>query len=300
MINNILKTMVCISLVAITSDSIASKADSTRLPGDHFSLEAALGQLKDSETPQDFERRINNSSNGVNNLDLNLDGKVDYMRVSADGKGDERILIITAVISENEQQDVAVVEIQKQGPDNALLQIVGDDALYGQSRIVEPFEETRNSDENDQGDMGPSADLETASDIWINVWYWPCVRHCFGPSFVLYVSPWYWGYYPDWWSPWPPLAWGHFHAVFITHHPHYHPVMVHRTSRLHQSIYAPRRVSSPRVQQNFKEPIRRFRETHPSAPRPNNPSNRLQKPRPEQQNPSQPRPNNSPHKQRRP
>ena len=56
------------------------ESDSTGLPGDNFSLEAAIELFKKSTSPEDFEKRLNTENNDVNNLDLNEDGEIDYIR----------------------------------------------------------------------------------------------------------------------------------------------------------------------------------------------------------------------------
>jgi hypothetical protein len=116
------------------------EADSTGLPGDNFSLEAAIELFKKSDSPEDFEKRLNSEGNDVNNLDLNEDGEIDYIRVVDNMEGDVHALALQVAVSEKESQDVAVIEIEKQGAENAILQIVGDEELYGEQTIAEPFE----------------------------------------------------------------------------------------------------------------------------------------------------------------
>ncbi|MBK7633050.1 MAG: hypothetical protein IPJ13_01330 [Saprospiraceae bacterium] len=53
----------------------------TGLPGDHFSLEGALELFKKSSSPEDFEKQLNSKDNNVNNLDLNDDNDIDYVKV---------------------------------------------------------------------------------------------------------------------------------------------------------------------------------------------------------------------------
>ncbi|MFM7822645.1 MAG: hypothetical protein ACKPB3_02615, partial [Bacteroidota bacterium] len=189
------KTFITCIMVAITTTGMATPAESTGLPGDHFSLEAALAMFKVSANPSEFEKRINDSKNGVNNLDLNGDGRVDFLKVSTGGDGDDRMVVISAALSKDESQDVAVIEISHQGKERALLQIVGDEDLYGNVRVVEPFEEG----EEDDTDRGPAANVnESIADVWVNVWFWPCVTWFYGPGYIVYVSPWYWDFYPEW------------------------------------------------------------------------------------------------------
>ncbi|MBC7777471.1 MAG: hypothetical protein H7246_18710, partial [Phycisphaerae bacterium] len=106
------------------------ESDSTGLPGDNFSLEAAIELFKKSNSPEDFEKRLNSENNDVNNLDLNEDGDIDYIRVVDNTEGDVHALVLQVAVSEKESQDVAVIEIEKQGNENAILQIIGDEELY--------------------------------------------------------------------------------------------------------------------------------------------------------------------------
>ncbi|MEI7981883.1 MAG: hypothetical protein WCI71_09520, partial [Bacteroidota bacterium] len=47
------------------------------LPGDGLDLYAVLDLFQKSKTIEDFETSLNSEKTGINNLDLNLDGKVD-------------------------------------------------------------------------------------------------------------------------------------------------------------------------------------------------------------------------------
>ena len=82
------------------------KSDSTGLPGDHFSLEGALDLFKKSASPEAFEKSLNNEENHINNLDLNGDGEIDYVKVISKQEGDIHIFILQVPVSETEDQDV--------------------------------------------------------------------------------------------------------------------------------------------------------------------------------------------------
>src|SRR5215470_14427569 len=58
-----------------------SAKDSTGFPGDNFSLQGALEMFQKSKSPEEFEKLINTKEKNVNNLDLNKDGKIDYVKV---------------------------------------------------------------------------------------------------------------------------------------------------------------------------------------------------------------------------
>lgn len=214
-------------------------ADSTGLPGDHFSLEGAIELFKKAASPEDFEKLLNSEENNVNNLDLNEDGEIDYIRVIDNMEGDAHAIVLQVPISENESQDIATIEIEKQGNENALLQIIGDEDIYGEQVIAEPFEEEQVKQNKDKG---PSPHFGPVR-IVVNVWLWPSVRFVYRPGYTVWVSPWRWRHYPVWWRPWRPHPWRRFHVAAVPYRAHCHVITTHRVVRAH-AIYAPRRTSS--------------------------------------------------------
>ena len=132
----LLLTLIALSFApALNAQEV--EADSTGLPGDHFSLEGALELFKKAESPEAFEKLLNDADNYVNNLDLNEDGEVDYIRVEDRMEGDVHAIVLQVPVSESESQDVAVIEIEKTGAEEAILQILGDEDVFGETRIVE-------------------------------------------------------------------------------------------------------------------------------------------------------------------
>ena len=97
------------------------EADSTGLPGDGFSLEAALDLFKKAGSLEEFEKMLNTESNNINNLDLNEDGEIDYIRVIDNMDGDVHAIVLQVPVSETESQDIAVIEIEKTGNETALI-----------------------------------------------------------------------------------------------------------------------------------------------------------------------------------
>ena len=231
----------CLLLMAFFAVPAMSQTevDSTGFPGDNFSLEGVLELFKKAQNMEDFEKAINSEDNNVNNLDLNEDGQVDYVRVVDNTEDDVHAIVLQVYVNEKEIQDVAVIELEKTGPEEAMLQIIGDEDVYGEQKIVEPFEEEFSRD----GKGGPHVDFER---VVVNVWLWPCVRFVYNPAYVVWVSPWHWAHYPHWWRPWHPRP---FHIFVVHTHPwrrHYHVVNVHRVTRAHR-VYAPRRTYSHTV-----------------------------------------------------
>ena len=228
------------------NNQLSAQEESTGLMGDNFSLEGALDVFKNSSSLEDFEKQLNNQDSDVNNLDLNDDGDVDYIRVEEHKEGEVHAIILQALISEEESQDIAVIEIEKTGTEFATLQIVGDDYLYGDDYFIEPFDEVATSD----GNGGPSADY-TVSRIIVNVWLWPSVRHIYRPNYVVYQSPFRWRVYPNVWRPWRPLTWNVYQGKRLHYNHHYRTVKTHRIARA-RKIYTPKRKSSKVVVKKSK------------------------------------------------
>lgn len=226
--------------------------DSTGLPGDDFSLEGALELFKKAASPEDFEKLINSENNHVNNLDLNGDGEIDYVKVIDHMDKEVHALVLQVAVSASENQDIAVLEIEKDGNESAVLQIIGDEEIYGEDLIVEPVD--------DEGGMkskkGPSVMREEA--VVVNVWFWPSVRYIYAPVYRPWVSPWRWGLYPTWWRPWRPLGWHVFHPFRVHYRVGYVVAPVHRVVRAHR-VYTPVRVTSVSVRTRNHTAVSNYR-----------------------------------------
>ena len=127
-------------LVSVQAKAQNNSSDSTGLPGDNFDLQGALQMFQKASSPEDFEKLLNTENNNVNNLDLNGDGEIDYVKViDKSGKG-IHAFVLQVPVSETENQDIAVIELEKTGDTTAVLQIIGDEDIYGEQVIVEPRE----------------------------------------------------------------------------------------------------------------------------------------------------------------
>lgn len=201
--------------------------------GDHFSLEGALELFKQSSSPEDFEKRLNSETSGVNNLDLNGDGYTDYIHVIDHVEENAHAMVLQIAVNKKEAQDIAVIEIEQQGPKNAVLQIIGHEDIFGEQTIVEPFEEEATGG----GNGGPQME-DAFRVVVVNVWAWPSVRFIFRPGYRAWVSPFRWMSYPRWWTPWRPLPLRTFTPGLVVYRPHYRVVTTHRVVRAHR-VYAP-------------------------------------------------------------
>lgn len=235
-----------------------SQTDTTGLPGDHFSLEAALEQFRNADSMEAFEKALNTEENHVNNLDLNEDGKIDYIKVYDTMEDDVHAITLQVDIEKNEAQDIAVIEIEKTGEESAVLQIIGDQEIYGENVIVEPYEE-----ETTGGNGGP-AGYDKTMRLIVNVWIWPSVRFIYAPRYRVWRSPWYWGFYPRWFSPWRPHPIQVFYPWRRPFRTHYQVVAIHRVPRAHR-VYVPRRRTSAIVHKRYNAPARKSAVTHRSS-----------------------------------
>lgn len=215
-------------------------AEATGFDGDNFSLEGAIEFLKNSSSLEEFEKSLNTEDNYVNNLDLNRDGDIDYVMVKDNYEGKVHAIVLQVAVNKNEDQDIAVIEIEKTGDDEATLQIIGDEEVFGEQHIVEPFDMEGSSEGS-----GPSAEMHFTR-IVVNVWFWPSVRYIYRPSYRVWVSPWHWGYYPKWWRPWRPRTYTVFRPLTVRYHSRCHRVTTHRVVNAHK-IYVPKRKTSTTV-----------------------------------------------------
>ena len=236
----------CGSLLTAQAQS-PSATDSTGMPGDQFSLQGALDAFKHAIDLEQFETALNTESNHVNNLDLNGDGQTDYVRVESQREGDAVAITLRVPVGPKEDQDVAVIELEKTGAESAVLQIRGDEELYGKDMIVEPAEE-----DMEKGTKGPHAPILVAAPlVVVNVWNWNPVPWCFSGRYYPYVSAWSFGRYPPWWRPWHPHPWRAWWAFSAHYRTWYRPWASCRVVRAH-ALYAPRRVTSPAVRARYR------------------------------------------------
>lgn len=232
-------TTTLLVVLGITS-GFCQESDNSEFPGDNFSLEGALAVFKKSNSLEEFEKLINQEDNNINNLDLNNDGKTDYIIVEDIKENDAHVVVLSTYLGDKEKQDIATIGIEKTGPAEAVLEITGDEELYASNTIVEPYDI---SESIDKSKSGPTMPEIITTRIVVNVWFWPSVRFLYAPRYIVWVSPHRWAFYPRWWKPWRV----HHHHVFYTrcapHRVYYHRTPTHRIAAT-KKIYAPKRHSS--------------------------------------------------------
>lgn len=122
---------------AVFSPSCSKKTDNYKVDvqtvvsaADGLDLQAVGDLLKKAKTAEELEGLLNNEKMGVNNLDLNEDGKVDYIQVDEYGDTGVKGFSLTVDTAAGETQEIATIEIQKSGQ-YADVQVHGNQHIYG-------------------------------------------------------------------------------------------------------------------------------------------------------------------------
>jgi hypothetical protein len=229
-------TTILFIILRITT-SFSQENENPEFTGDGFSLEGALAMFKKSNSLEEFEKMLNQEDNNVNNLDLNCDGNIDYINVDDIKENDTHVVVLSTFLKDKDKQDIATIGIEKTGSQEATLQIEGDQELYAENTIAEPFDIDEKI-ESSKG--GPVIGEIKTTRLFVNVWLWPCVRYIYAPSYVVWVSPYYWGNHPRWWRPWRPFRHSSFYTRCAPHRIYYHRTPTRRLVFV-KKVYAPRR-----------------------------------------------------------
>ncbi|WP_299212358.1 hypothetical protein [uncultured Aquimarina sp.] len=146
--------------------------------GKDLDLEAVAVLFGESENLEDFEEKLNNPETKISNLDLNNDGAIDYLRVLDSSKEDIRLVTIQAAVAKDTFQDVAIINVEKDTSGNSKVIITGNVKLYGSDYVIIP--------------------TYTTPPVVVR-WFW-------GSTYSIWVSPYYFGYYPTYYRPRPAYA----------------------------------------------------------------------------------------------
>ena len=207
------------------------------LPGDNLDLYAVLDLFQKSKTIEDFEETLNLQKTGINNLDLNLDGKVDFIKVITKKDGDNFTFVLQVDVNDKEKQDVAVILLSKDKNKKVTLQIVGDPALYGKNYVIEPKTKPAPSVTPNPAYTGtePVPAAAPASTTVVVIESAPVVQYVYSPVYVPYVPPYYYGFYPPYFAAFTVMAVGIYrHNNYYYHGAYYGghstTVVVHNTN----------------------------------------------------------------------
>ena len=192
------------------------------LPGDNLDLFAVLDLFQKSKTIEEFEKSLNLEETGINNLDLNLDDKVDFIKVVTEQDGDDFSFVLQVDISEKEIQDVAVILVSKDKDGKVTLQMVGDKDLYGENYVIEPAPTAPAVTPNPAyAGNEPVPEAIPASTVVV-VESTPIVQYVYSPVYVPYYPPYYYSYYPPYFRAFTVMAVGVYRHNHYYHHHGYH------------------------------------------------------------------------------
>ncbi len=183
-------------------------------------LQAVSELFKDSKNLEEFEKNLNDPDEGVNNLDLDDNGDVDYIRVVEEIADDTHVIILQAALGEDQFQDVATIEVEKGDGDEAYnMQVHGNDEIYGENYYVAPAH--------------------------VHIHTWPVIAWIYRPVYRPYRSAFYFGFYPRWWRPYRPVTFNVYHKRTVRFRKST-TFSVHRTTRVRSVSrvkYQPRRTT---------------------------------------------------------
>lgn len=151
---------------------------------DNLDLEAVAFLFGRADNLEDFERKLNDPEERISNLDLNRDGYVDYLRVLEVYEQGVHLVSIQAVLGRNVYQEVATIDLERDQRGSIHVQVIGNEFLYGMNYIIEPVYVHRPV---------------------IFDWFWH-------PYHTVWVSPYRWNYYPDYYR------YRRAHAIHVYHH----------------------------------------------------------------------------------
>ena len=226
---------------------------------DNLDLRAVASIFGESRDLEDFERRLNDPEIQISNLDLNNDNRVDYLRVIEVTENNTHLIILQSVLGMDTYQDVATIEVERDRYNNIQVQVVGDVYMYGPNYIYEP--------------------VYIARPIIFDV-FWIS-------SYRPYYSPWYWGYYPtyySYWTPYPVYRYRNNIHIHINSRNTYNYVYTRRSSRaiaMHNARRAnayerqhPNNSFSSRTNQSNRYALEQSRDTYRTGGRNTNNSSR--------------------------
>jgi len=240
--------------------------------GEGLDLHGVLELFRTAESLEALEKTLNQETSEVNNLDLDENGEVDYIRLEEHVEENTHVIVLQVPLGENDYQDVATIEIEKLGENDYTLQIVGNAELYGENYIVEPdtgsqsafarhvFKQIIDS-QNDyyllklgasegvffKYDRKDSNLRLYSSTVVIVISALPIVKAIYRPGYRPWISPWRWRRWPGWWKPWKPVARSiHLSRVKKFHQQHWRRATIRRSVRSH-NVYRAQMKSSPKA-----------------------------------------------------
>ena len=157
----------------------------------YLDLHAVAAAFAESRSVQEFEQLLNSPRYMINNLDLNHDGWIDYLRVLETRQGHYHALLIQACLAPSVFQDVATL-VAEHRANTLYVEVIGDPYLYGYNYIVRPTFVKR-----------------------------PPMWDVYGrPTYNPWMSPYFYGYYPSYYNQPKPIYLSHYQAYVNTYISH--------------------------------------------------------------------------------
>jgi hypothetical protein len=269
-----LTASILVALFAATGSTMMAQnkqEDYLGLPGDNLNLYAVMKLFQQSQTLEEFEKNLNDPKTNINNLDLNEDNQVDYIKVFDDPDGDVHNIVLQVAVGPKENQDVAVFTVQKFNNGQVFIQLTGDEEIYGKNYIVEPIYENETIAETpNPGYTGREKTVENITYVRttpVEIAAWPVVRFIYLPSYTVWHSSWYWGYYPSYWHPWRPFSYHYYYGYHYNWHGdyygHYRLSDNRRYTRWNDFYYTSRRSVSHDVNHRIESGTYKKTYSHP-------------------------------------
>jgi len=205
---SLLVVVICLSNQSGFSQTKDDDVPPLGLPGDNLDLYAVLDLFQKSKTIEDFEKSLNKKETKINNLDLNLDKKVDFIKVVTKKDGNAFTFVLQVNVSEKETQDVAVILVNKDKSGKVSLQIVGDEDLYGKNYVIEPKTKSDSVTANPAYVGSEPVTVNVPATTTVVVESAPIVQYVYSPAYVPYYPPYHYGYYPPYFAAFTVLAVG--------------------------------------------------------------------------------------------
>jgi len=247
------------------SQNKQDKVDTTNklgLAGDGLDLYAVLDLFQNSKTIESFEKSLNDPKTKINNLDLDLDKKVDFIKVvteKKDKKDESHMFILRVDVSKTESQDVAAILLNRDKDKKVSLQIVGDEDLYGKDYVIEPKGNSPVTPNPAYKGDDPVTVTVEAPATTVVVQQAPIVQYVYSPAYAPYYPPYYYGYYPGWFAfsavvsfGFYAAAWGGYHGGYYGGHYHggNNNVIINNGNRNDFSNYNNNKMRSDQVRNN--------------------------------------------------
>lgn len=177
----------------VTTVTTFTVTDYNTDPCFYLDLNAVAAAFAESRSVKEFEQLLNSSRYMINNLDLNGDGWVDYLRVIETHRGYYHTFLIQACLAPGVFQDVATLVAERE-PNALYVEVIGDRYLYGANYIVRPVFVKR-----------------------------PPMWDVFGHAhYTAWSSPYYYGYFPSYYTKPKPIYLNHYQAYVNTYMTNHH------------------------------------------------------------------------------